>query len=66
MNDKNLLSSCGGGASGPVKIGVEYFCISRKKGIFQNYLVEANGFDRATNSCTIASISIGWNDLVNS
>ena len=43
-----------------------YFCISPQKGIFQRYQFEGVDPDRDTNSCTIASISIGWNDLVNS
>jgi len=36
-----------------------YFCISLQKGIFQRYLVEYVDPSRATNSCTIASMSIG-------
>ena len=43
-----------------------YFCISPQKGIFQCYPFEGVGPDRETNSCTIESMSIGWNDLVNS
>ena len=39
-----------------------YFCISPQKGIFQSYLVGVNTPGQVTNSCTIASISNGWND----
>ena len=43
-----------------------YFCISPQKGTFQGYPIEEDDPERDNNSFTIASLSMGWNDLVNS